>query len=415
MRAMMFTPHQLQGKQNAAAPAVLTPRDDQKKQVSGILKRVDQLIRQEELDQAKRELMRAKELDPRNVYAMAFEERIENLLVQEHQSRIAAEVTRAAESDTGQRFEEGRSKAEAERKRPTQGTNEHISKAEVQRRTSSPVAPISPFDAAPSPSVLRPAPCAPSAAIQSPEGHKDDLRLYREYLESIWQSGAPTPEEIQQAATMRSMLSIAFSEHEALEREVRMKSYFEAFKRHLAATPSTTPMLPSVHMLRKRFNITEDEHIEVEAKLLNELHGGRKRPTVLIIDDDTRLLELLADVVENAGFEAIALPTSDEAFALLRKLRPDLILCDINLETSTMGGFTFYEKIQEREHLRDVPFIFLTGLTDEVLVRTGKELGVDDYLTKPISDATLVATIRGKLKRYRQLRTVCAKADPTAV
>jgi CheY-like chemotaxis protein len=98
-------------------------------------------------------------------------------------------------------------------------------------------------------------------------------------------------------------------------------------------------------------------------------------------------------------------PTSDEAYALMRKHRPDLILCDINLETSTMGGFSFYEKVQEVPHLQDVPFVFLTGLTDEVLVRAGKELGVDDYLMKPISQQLLISTLKGKLKRYRQLRT----------
>jgi PleD family two-component response regulator len=69
-----------------------------------------------------------------------------------------------------------------------------------------------------------------------------------------------------------------------------------------------------------------------------------------------------------------------------------------------MGGFTFYEKVREIDRLHDIPFIFLSGLTDEVLIRTGKELGVDDYLTKPFSDETLLATIKGKLKRFRQLR-----------
>ena len=69
-----------------------------------------------------------------------------------------------------------------------------------------------------------------------------------------------------------------------------------------------------------------------------------------------------------------------------------------------MGGFTFYEKVQELKNVQSVPFVFLTGLTDEALVRTGKELGVDDYLMKPISEQTLVSTLRGKLKRFKQLK-----------
>jgi DNA-binding response OmpR family regulator len=133
---------------------------------------------------------------------------------------------------------------------------------------------------------------------------------------------------------------------------------------------------------------------------------------VLIIDDDTRLLELLAASLEDSGFDVTALSTSDEAYSLLRKFVPDLILCDINLETSTMGGFTFYEKVQELKKIQSIPFVFLTGLTDETLVRAGKELGVDDYLMKPISEQTLVSTLRGKLKRFRQLNKIRTASMP---
>ncbi|MGH2569041.1 MAG: response regulator, partial [Bacteroidota bacterium] len=63
------------------------------------------------------------------------------------------------------------------------------------------------------------------------------------------------------------------------------------------------------------------------------------------------------------------------------------------------------EKIRELDHLQEVPFIFLSGLSDEVLVRTGKEMGIDDYITKPFSEESLIATIKGKIKRYRQIKS----------
>jgi DNA-binding response OmpR family regulator len=141
----------------------------------------------------------------------------------------------------------------------------------------------------------------------------------------------------------------------------------------------------------------------------------KQRSKILVIDDDTRLLELLEASLEDNGFDVTALSTSDEAYALLRKFVPDLILCDINLETSTMGGFTFYEKVQELKNVQSIPFVFLSGLTDEVLVRTGKELGVDDYLMKPISEQTLVSTLRGKLKRFKQLKKAVENPMPTMV
>jgi DNA-binding response OmpR family regulator len=85
-------------------------------------------------------------------------------------------------------------------------------------------------------------------------------------------------------------------------------------------------------------------------------------------------------------------------------MTPDLIICDINLKTSTMNGFVLYEKVQAHKNLQNIPFIFLTGLMDEKLAWTGKELGADDYLLKPVSRNTLLSTLHGKLKRFRQLR-----------
>ncbi|RPI05824.1 MAG: response regulator [Ignavibacteriae bacterium] len=148
-------------------------------------------------------------------------------------------------------------------------------------------------------------------------------------------------------------------------------------------------------------------HVEQKAKdlpITPELqHIKKSVNTVLVIDDDRKMLELITEILSSHHFEVISLTTSDEAFMLLQKWAPGLILCDVNLETSTMGGFSFYESIRKLKHLNNVPFIFLTGLNDRVIMRTGKEMGVDDYLTKPISEENLVAAIKGKLKRFAML------------
>jgi DNA-binding response OmpR family regulator len=128
-----------------------------------------------------------------------------------------------------------------------------------------------------------------------------------------------------------------------------------------------------------------------------------KKNTVLVIDNDTLMLELISQVLSSHDIEVISLATSDEALLLLQKLTPGLILCDVMLDTSTIGGFSFYESIRKLKHLNKVPFIFLTGLNDRVIMRTGKEMGVDDYLTKPITEEDLVAIIKGKLKRFAML------------
>jgi DNA-binding response OmpR family regulator len=88
----------------------------------------------------------------------------------------------------------------------------------------------------------------------------------------------------------------------------------------------------------------------------------------------------------------------------LSQRTPDLVLCDVNLETSGFGGFTLFEKMRKFDHLQNVPFIFISGLNDNAIIMAGKELGADDYLTKPINPDILLSVVKGKLKRYRQMK-----------
>ena len=131
---------------------------------------------------------------------------------------------------------------------------------------------------------------------------------------------------------------------------------------------------------------------------------GQSRAFILMVDDNGELLEQCTEMLEDHEFAVAPFTTADDALTFLLENQPDLIICDVHLETSSFGGFTFYEKIRNLNHLRDVPFLFLSGLKDSRLVFAGKELGADDYLTKPIEPEELLAVVRGKLKRYRQLK-----------
>jgi CheY-like chemotaxis protein len=180
---------------------------------------------------------------------------------------------------------------------------------------------------------------------------------------------------------------------------------------HHIAPPAATIALQSEQRVQPKTTPKPEDHQHQvvsppvpDLKKIGTVNQTKRKPKVVMIDDDKDLLSVLSMSIESDGFEVISLNTSDEAYMLLRKLTPDIILCDINLETSTMGGFTFFEKVQEIDHLKRVPFIFLSGLNDDVLVRMGKEMGADDYLTKPIKEQNLLAALRGKLKRFEQLR-----------
>jgi CheY-like chemotaxis protein len=243
---------------------------------------------------------------------------------------------------------------------------------------------------------------APTQRSLTP-ARRETLSRYKLVLSSVWTDGAVTPEEDATLKQLRDSLSIDKEDHDRLEKEVKYETYIEAFKNAWnsgSITPENATILAS---LRDQFQISVEDHLMIEAKLLWEIQPIKNRPNLLIIDDDEKLLKLVTKSLVEAGFMTTSVATSDEAYAYLKDSVPDLILCDVNLESSTMGGFAFYEKVREMERLQKTPFIFLSGLTDEALVRTGKELGVDDYLSKPISEETLVSTIKGKIRRYQEL------------
>jgi CheY-like chemotaxis protein len=370
-------------QQRLQVPHELTPRDDAKKMVSEILKRVDQLIRKNDLDLAQAEITRAKELDPRNVYALALEERI---------SILRTELEPADEPHHAEKTVSPLELQKLASQAPP-STPAAISEISSQHRAVEiPVLTSSTYSSPAPPEIVRKQAVDRSIALEA----------YRKALTDVWREGVVSEREEQQLTEMREVWGISKAEHEGIEHSVKRECYKHAILQQLSNHPSARS-LQGLAELRLAFRISEDEHVQIQTQLMNAMQH-KQREKILVIDDDMRLLELLASSLEDSGFDVTALPTSDEAFALLRKFIPDLILCDINLETSTMGGFTFYEKVQEIKHVQHVPFIFLTGLTDEALVRTGKELGVDDYLMKPISEQTLVSTLRGKLKRFRQLK-----------
>jgi len=124
---------------------------------------------------------------------------------------------------------------------------------------------------------------------------------------------------------------------------------------------------------------------------------------ILLVDDEQANLELFSAILEDEGYHVLTATNVANALMLLETNKPDLIISDIYMPDT--GGFEFYEKVQGMPELRSVPFIFLSALADRAHVREGKELGADDYLTKPIDIDELVTTVRGKLKRAASLRS----------
>jgi CheY-like chemotaxis protein len=102
--------------------------------------------------------------------------------------------------------------------------------------------------------------------------------------------------------------------------------------------------------------------------------------TILVVDDDENIRDLLRLHLSAAGYEVNVAPDAIEAGYLVLRSAPDLIICDIHMPH--MDGFEFLAALKADTTLPRIPVIFLTSY-DEGDDR-GKELGAVDYLTKPV-------------------------------
>lgn len=116
--------------------------------------------------------------------------------------------------------------------------------------------------------------------------------------------------------------------------------------------------------------------------------------TILIIDDEPKIVEICRDYLKSAGFEVEAAHTGPDGLAAARRLKPDLIVLDLMLP-----GLDGLDVCRELRRESAVPIIMLTARVEEVDKLIGLELGADDYMTKPFSPRELVARVRTVLRR----------------
>ncbi len=118
--------------------------------------------------------------------------------------------------------------------------------------------------------------------------------------------------------------------------------------------------------------------------------------TILVVDDEPKIVKQARDYLENGGFRVIAAGDGKTALAMARSDQPDLVVLDLNLPK--MDGLDVCRALRRES---DVPIIMLTARVEETDRLIGLELGADDYITKPFSPRELVARVRAVLRRVR--------------
>src|SRR5271165_2810323 len=128
---------------------------------------------------------------------------------------------------------------------------------------------------------------------------------------------------------------------------------------------------------------------------------------ILVIDDETWLREMVHMALEQKGFEVLEAENGAAGIEAARKVLPDLILCDVNMEK--VDGYLTLSSLRNEPGTASIPFILMTGLADQAGMRHGMELGADDYLPKPFSIDALYGAVEARLKKVLALRQAAEK------
>jgi DNA-binding NarL/FixJ family response regulator len=121
---------------------------------------------------------------------------------------------------------------------------------------------------------------------------------------------------------------------------------------------------------------------------------------ILVIEDEPEMRRNITTLLRFHEYEPVAAANGREGVAAAQREKPDLILCDVMMPE--LDGYGVLQAVQAETGLAQTPFIFLTAKGEKDDLRSGMNLGADDYLTKPVAHADLLRAIETRLRRSGQ-------------
>lgn len=149
-----------------------------------------------------------------------------------------------------------------------------------------------------------------------------------------------------------------------------------------------------------------------QQQLPQHARGGAKHKTVVVVDDDKRVVELLKIALAGSGYRTFSALNGDQAIGVVEKVRPDVVVLDVRLPKK--NGYQVCEALKSSPITCDIPVIMISGLVEPSARVQGLRCGADDFLTKPFSPKELLLRIQNILNRAADARssaTVNAAAE----
>lgn len=374
-----------------------------KEQLSKHLRAADEHFRYHRFDEALAEIDRALALDPKSVLARSFKERIK--MVQKRAQTESSREKTTALSDEEKRDAVSKLLSAAEQLINAREYKHALNKvAEVYK-----IDPQNAFARAYSDRIdtlqqeqsVNASKFFDASERLSPDAPKvhGAFFMYRELMKEVWFDGKVTEEEARELKLVRDLFAITDKEHFSIQREVKLDAYLEALRLAWRDGVLTVNERQTLDLMRQRYGITTEEHKECENKIQEAKQGTPTKATILVVDTDNAHRLSVTSFLKKLNYEVVAAASIEEAFKLIANHFPHLVLAEIVFSPNQQDGFSLFEKLQEHETLRHVPFFFMSRLKDGKVVRAALRMGLDLYFPKPVDHELLLAAIEGRLKK----------------
>lgn len=134
----------------------------------------------------------------------------------------------------------------------------------------------------------------------------------------------------------------------------------------------------------------------VDLKSVRDLKEKKRKPSVLVIEDDDTMRAALKRILESDGLDVRSAADGTQLGEALGDVPVDLILLDVGLPW--INGLELAKLLKEHDALKEIPLVFISGKTSEFDIKRGFEAGADDYIKKPFEIEKVKKTVRTLLK-----------------
>jgi len=235
---------------------------------------------------------------------------------------------------------------------------------------------------------------------------REKVKMKERLLESykailVLMDASITPEHIDDLLlSLRGILDVSEDEHAQMLRSVQVNSYIDTLRASWQKGRITEEERELLTHLSTLYGITQEEQEYLTKDVKRQLGLPEDSAVILVVDDSRDILVFVDHILKKTYANIRTVGSVKEAAAQMKEELPSLILCDVMMPET--GGFAFYDLIQKGEYgeeVKSVPFIFMSGCSDEYMKKIAETLGVNNYLAKPFSKETLVKTVKDMLSK----------------